>query len=246
MARSYGQLVPSVERRLSTWLSLSEKQPVLEASRRPTITISRRFGCEAYPLAECLKVLLDAATRETWNIYDKALLDRVSHDEHLSLTLLEGLGGPTRAMDSLGFLFADHLAHDVVFRRMAKHIVQVAQAGNAIIVGRGGAILTQRFPNCFHFRLDAGVEFRVESLVKRLELSVRDAQRLVRENERTREKFIEDCLGVSVSDLAFYDAVFNNARQDITAIAKAIVSYVSERWPDKRFFGTQLEPHLIR
>ena len=145
MPRTYGQLVPSVERRLSAYLSLAEKRGSTEPQAgRPTVTISRRFGCEGYPLAERLKELLDAATGETWNIYDKALLERVSHDEHLSMTLLEGLGGPSRAIDSIGFLFSGHVGQDTVFRRIVKHLVAVAEAGRAIIVGRGGAILTQR------------------------------------------------------------------------------------------------------
>lgn len=237
MPRTYGQLVPSVERRLSAYLSLAEKRGSTEPQAgRPTVTISRRFGCEGFPLAERLKELLDAATGETWNIYDKALLERVSHDEHLSMTLLEGLGGPSRAIDSIGFLFSGHVGQDTVFRRIVKHLIAVAEAGRAIIVGRGGAILTQRLPNCFHFRLDADVPYRVASVVRRMELSEKEADRLVRESDRTREKFIEDCLGVSVSDLGYYDAVFNNARQDINAIAHAIVLYVAERWPDKKYF----------
>jgi cytidylate kinase len=236
MPRSYGQLVPSVERRLSTWLSLSENRQVEASSGRPSITLSRRFGCEGYPLAERLKELLDESTGETWNIYDRALLDRVSHDEQLSVALLEGLGGPSRALDSIGFLFAGHTGQDAIYRRMVKHIVQIADAGRAIIVGRGGAILAQKLPNCYHFRLDADFEFRVSSMARRLEMTEKDAEHLVRENDKTREKFIEDCLGTSVSDLGYYDAVFNNARQDIGAIARAIVSYVAERWPDKKYF----------
>lgn len=241
MPKSYGQLVPSVERRLSTWLSVRETPGEGEAlKRRPSITISRRFGCEGFPLAERLKEMLEETTGETWIVYDKALLERVSRDESLSLALLEGLGGRSRAMDSVGFLFAGHVAHDAVYRRMVKHIVQIAEGGNAILVGRGGAILTQRLPNCYHFRLDASFEFRVASVARRMELSAKEAERLVREGDRTRERFIEDCLGVSVSDLSHYDAVFNNARQDIRAIARAIVSYVAERWPDKRYFASAL------
>lgn len=237
MARSYGQLVPSVERRLATWLSLGGRRGGADvSSTRPSITVSRRFGCEGYPLAERLKALLEAASGETWNIYDKALLERVSRDEHLSMTLLENLGDRSRASDSIGFLFSDRLRHDAAFRQMARHIVQLAEAGNAIIVGRGGAILTQKLPNCYHFRLDASMEFRVASLARRMELPDKEAERLVRESDATREKFIEDCLGVSLSDLAHYDAVFNNARQDIDAIARAVVSYVAQRWPDKRYF----------
>jgi cytidylate kinase len=231
-------LVPSVERRLSAYLSVSDTRNRSESqAARPSITISRRFGCEAFPLAERLKELLDAATGDTWNIFDKALLERVSHDEHVSMTVLEGLGGPSRAADAIGFLFAGHVAHDALFRRIVKHLVAAAESGNAIIVGRGGAILTQKLANCYHFRLDADFDYRVASVVRRMELPEKEARRLVRESDRTREKFIEDCLGVSVSDLGFYDAVFNNARQDINAMAHAIVSYVAERWPDKKHFA---------
>jgi hypothetical protein len=242
MPRSYGQLLPSVERRLSTYLSVSETRRRRDSQdTRPTITISRRFGCEAFPLAERLKGLLDGASGETWTIFDKALLERVSHDEHLTMTVLEDLGGRARAMDSIGFLFTGHVPQDALFRRIVKHLVAVAEAGNAIIVGRGGAILTQKLANCYHFRLDADFGYRVASINRRLEIGEKEAERLVRESDRTREKFIEDCLGVSVSDLGFYDAVFNNARQDIGAIAHAIVSYVAERWPDRKYFA-RLQP----
>jgi hypothetical protein len=242
MPKSYGQLVPSVERRLSAYLAVSETRRATDSqATRPTITISRKFGCEAFPLSERLKELLDAATGDAWTIFDKALLDRVSKDEHLSMAVLQDLGGRSRAVDSIGFLFAGHVPQDALFRRIVKHLVAAAEAGNAIIVGRGGAILTQKLANCYHFRLDADFGYRVASVVRRMEVSEREAERLVRENDRTREKFIEDCLGVSVSDLGFYDAVFNNARQDINAIAHAIVAYVAERWPNKKYF-TRLQP----
>lgn len=247
MPRSYGQLLPSVERRLSTYVSVNETRRRRDTEEtRPTITISRRFGCEAFPLAERLKELLDHATGETWTIFDKALLERVSHDEHLSMTVLQDLGGRARAVDSIGFLFAGHVPQDALFRRIVKHLVAVAEVGNAIIVGRGGAILTQKLHNCYHFRLDADFGYRVASIRRRLEIAEKDAERLVRDSDRTREKFVEDCLGVSVSDLAFYDAVFNNARHDINAIAHAILWYVGERWPDKKYFARLQPVEIVR
>ncbi len=236
MAKSYGRLVPSVERRLSTWVSLSEARPPHAPRRRPSLTISRTFGCEAYPLAERLKELLDAATREEWNIYDKALLERVSRDENLSLKLLEDLGGPSRALDSIGFLFSGHLSQDLIYRRMIRHVVRVAEDGNAIIVGRGGAILTQSLPNCYHFRLEATFEFRVASVARRLQVPQAEAEKTVREGDKMRERFIEECLGHSLSDVLLYDAVFNSARQGVVAIARSIVAYVADTWPDKTYF----------
>lgn len=231
MPRSYGQLIPSVERRLTAWVSVVERQAGGgQVLLHPTITISRRFGCEGFPLSERLKELLEARTRDSWMIYDKALLEIVSKNENLSPDWLAGLGGPSRALDTVGFLVPGYTPHSQVFRLIPKHLLRIAEAGNAIIVGRGGAIITQRLPNCFHFRLDAPLEFRVASLARRMEIGETEAARLVRGNEKAREDFIEECLGVSPGDPALYDAVFNNARQGIAEIAAAIVAYVTESW----------------
>lgn len=70
------RLIPSVEGRLSAWISVQDRlreQP--PRSLRPTLTITRQFGCEAYPLAERLKGTLDTRTGDTWTIFDKALIE---------------------------------------------------------------------------------------------------------------------------------------------------------------------------
>jgi hypothetical protein len=69
-----------------------------------------------------------------------------------------------------------------------------------------------------------------------MEISHRDAEKIVRDNERLREKFIEQCLHTSVSDLSHYNAVFNNARRGVAEIARTIVAHVAASWPDKRYF----------
>lgn len=231
MSKTYGHLIPSVERRLSTWVGIVEQRaPVAAPGSRPTITISRRFGCEAYPLSEHLKTLMEERTGETWNIYDKALLELVSQDENLSMRVLEDLGGPSSSLDSIGFLVPGYVQHSETFKRIPKYILRIALTGNAIIVGRGGAVITQKLDNCYHFRLEADLEFRVAVMASRLEISEAEAKRVVRANERTREKFLEDCLGVSQSDTALYDAVFNNAKHGVPEIAHSIAAYVFEAW----------------
>ena len=231
MSKSYVQLIPSVERRLSAWISIGEKHGLgLPKDPRPTITISRRFGCEAFPLSEYLKDLLEERTGESWQIYDKALLERVSQDEQLSMELLQGLGGPSRAMDSLGFLFSGYRPHSEVFRQIPKYIVRIAEHGNAIIVGRGGAIVTHQLPNCFHFRLEADLAFRVASIAKRMEMPEAEARAFVQAGETTRERFVDECLHASSADAVWYDAIFNNARHSVATIARSIVSYVLHEW----------------
>ncbi len=237
MAKSYSELLPSVDRRLSAWISVLDRRPSEQPRRpRPTITVSRRFGCEAFPLCERLKDLLGEATGETWSIFDKALLERVSHDEHLSMELLEDLGGPSRAADAIGSLLPGHISHDEAFRRLARHIILIAEAGNALIVGRGGAIITARLRNCYHFRLDASARFCIETTMRRLEVSEKEAADMLREYDRLREAFIEDRLHASVRDLAHYHAVFNRDLTGLEEIAHTIVTFVARSWQDKSYF----------
>jgi hypothetical protein len=231
MTKTYSELIPSVERRLTTRISVYGKQPAGgPPAKRPTITISRQFGCEGFPLAEQLKSLLESRTAEAWTIYDKTLLEQVSQHDHVPPEMLTGLGDPARDVGPFDFLVPGYVPQSHVFEHIPKHIVRLAEMGNAIIVGRGGAIITQKLENCYHFRLVAPLEFRVASIAKRLEMSEAEARAYVRHNERAREAFIEECLRASPADPDHYDAVFNNARQSVTEIAHAIVAYVTEAW----------------
>lgn len=238
MSKSYGHLIPSVERRLSTWVGITEQHAAgAPPGSRPTITISRRFGCEGYPLCEQLKTLLEERTRETWNIYDKALLELVSQDENLSMKVLSDLGNPSSSADAIGFLVPGYLRQSEVFKHIPKYILRIARAGNAIIVGRGGAIITQKLDNCYHFRLEADLDFRVATVARRMELSDAEARRLVKDNEKTREKFLEHFLRASPADATVYDAVFNNAKHGVVEIAHSIVAYVFEAWKKRAQAG---------
>lgn len=237
MARPYSSLPPGVEQRLAGWTRIQEglaKQP--EPKIRPTITISRAFGCDGFPLAERLKVIMDQASGEPWNIYDKSLIENVAHDESISLTLLKNLGDMSRAIEAFGLLPKHYVTHDEAFDKVAKYITQIAGVGNAIIVGRGGAILCQGMKNCFHFRLEAGLEWRVASMAKRLDLSMSEAEDMVKTNSKRRDKFISQCLGVNIAEVKHYDAVFNNERHNVDAIAAAILAYVKQAWEDKHYF----------
>lgn len=237
MARPYSFLVPSIDRRLSTWISL-EKHRKKEAPPppRPTVTLSRQYGCEGFILAERLKELFDARTGETWNLYDKALLEKVAADDKLSMQVLDHLGDASSRLDAIAFLFPGHTPHQEAFRHLPKYILEIAGKGNAVVIGRGGAIIAQSLKNCFHFRLLADFDFRVNSIMRRLEMSRKEAEKHVKENERTREKFIRDCLRADITDPKHYDAVFNNARHGVEEIAAAIVAYVARSWPGPGLF----------
>ncbi|HJV49099.1 MAG TPA: cytidylate kinase-like family protein [Geothrix sp.] len=235
--KSYESLIPSIEQRESAWVRVRERfaQTHPRTPLHPTLTLARQYGCEGYPLAERLKVLLEDSTGQLWNIYDKALVDKVVADEMVSRHLLSHLGDESHAQDVLMDPFGYH-THNEAYNILVRHLRQIAEAGCAIIVGRGGAVVCQDFPNCFHFRLIGSFGFRTASIAHRLDMPLEAAEAFVRRQSKLREKFLSHCLHTDITSPQWYDAVFNNERQGVEPIADACLSLVMRRWPDKGYF----------
>ena len=236
MAKSFDSLIPSIEQREAGWVRIRERLArSRETSSHPSVTISRQYGCEGHSLAQRLLVLLQEASGQPWHLFDQALVDQVAADENLSRRLLGHLGDESHAQDVLKTHFG-HLTHDDAYAKVVKHLVPIAMAGCAVIVGRGGAVACQDLKNCFHFRLEASLEFRVATLARRLDLPLAEAEKLVRTQSKLREKFISECLHADVTSSRWYDAVFNNERQSVETIAQACLRIIVCGWPDRDFF----------
>lgn len=237
MSRPLSALAPEIEARLAGWVKIQERQPHPAAVKlRPTITLSRQFGCEGFPLAERLKSAFEEASGEPWNVFDKSLIELVAKEEAIPLSLLQRLGDMSRAVEAFGLHSAERITHDMAYDKVARYLVQIARVGNAIVVGRGGAILCRGLRNSYHFRLVAGHDWRVANFARRMGLSLGEAEVQVKENQHQREKFVAQCLGESVADPRFYDAVFNNERHGVEDIARAILAFVRSAWEDQGYF----------
>jgi hypothetical protein len=218
------RLIPNVERRLSAWVGVQERlrrEPRREP--RPTVTISRQFGCEAYPLAELLSKAMHERTREVCTIFDEALISQASRDLDLSERLLGNIGGKSQLLDNLANLIPGWHTQNEAYEMLAHYILGIARDGNAIIVGRGGAVITQSLANCCHVRLEAPLERRVHSIQQRLGLDADAARALVIDYEGNRERFIERFLHCSMADTRYYHAVYNTDKSPLDSIAKSIL-----------------------
>ncbi len=237
MARPISSLAPDIEHRLAGWVKIQERNlPAAEIKVRPTITLSRQFGCEGFPLAQRLKEIFEEASGEPWNLFDKSLVETVAKEEEIPLSLLKRLGDMSRAIEAFGMHSPEHVTHDMAFDKVARYLVQIAKLGNAVIVGRGGAILCRGLRNCFHFRLVASHDWRVATFARRMDMDLREAEAQVKENERLRERFVTQCLGENVTDPRFYDAIFNNERHGVEEMARGVLGYVRSAWEDKGYF----------
>ena len=172
-------LTPSVEQRLRAYHELSGRAKTFAAGvpRKPTITISREFGCEAFPVAEELVKLAEKTTSEQWLLVDISLLNAVAKEHHISEQVMLSLGQRPRWLDDMFATLSPHWKTDAdYYRLLCEQVVMLATAGNAVFVGLGAAIITQSMKNCFHFRLIAEQEFKVRSIARRMEVSRQEAK----------------------------------------------------------------------
>ena len=225
-------LIPSIEERLRglievTRRNLREHGVTRGERRRPTVTLTREFGCEGYPVALRLQELLEQRSGLPWVVMDRALLEAVAEDHHLSAEILQNIGRKNRFLDDFLSTFTPRWKSDKdYYRLLSRQIVALAEEGNVILVGRGAVILTQETGNCFHFRIVAPMSFKVRSVAARASLPPDEAQDLIEVRQRQRDAFLKDFLGRDVSDPTLYHLLFNNARIPAERIAAMMADVI--------------------
>ncbi len=222
-------LIPAIENRLGALLEVTRRQDALKSGKKPAkpaVTISREFGCEAYPMAELLRQKLETRTKACWSLMDKALLDEVTKNHNLTEQVLKNLGDKNRFLDDFLSTFSNRWKSDRdYYRLLCRQIIALAEQGNVILVGRGAPIVTARMKNCYHFRMYASQHFKELSIAKRLGLEADDARALIERKQKERDKFIRDFLDRDPYDLSCYHLVFNNDRNDAEKAAQTICDY---------------------
>jgi len=222
-------LIPSIEHRLHAYHELNHRAKSLKkgAPLKPTITLTREFGCEGFPVAEEVIRLIEQTTGEQWALVDKSLLDAVAKEHDISNDIMHALGDKPRWLDEMFATLSSHWKSDSdYYRLICKQIVSTATAGNAVIVGLGAPIITKNMKNCFHFRLVAESEFKVKSIARRMNISKQEAEILVLDNQKERDRIIHKLLDADEHDALYYHAIFNNSKVGNQRIARAIANFV--------------------
>ncbi|OGU10229.1 MAG: cytidylate kinase [Geobacteraceae bacterium GWC2_58_44] len=225
-------LIPSIEERLRGLIEVSRRNVrehgLAKGDRlRPTVTLTREFGCEGYPVAQRLQGLLEKRSGQPWVVMDRALLDAVAKDHNLSAQILQNIGAKNRFLDDMISTFTPRWKSDKdYYRLLCRQIVALAEEGNVILVGRGAVILTQDTANCFHFRIVAPMRFKRDSIAARMGIPGDEAQDLIEARQRQRDDFLKDFLGRDVADPTLYHLLFNNARCSAQRIAALMAEVV--------------------
>jgi cytidylate kinase len=215
---------------LSSCLSFINSQtaiaPKAVAVRR-AVTISRMAGCGAVYVAEKLAAYLQqkAPTEGVqWTVFDRQLMNKVLEDHKLP-KFLAGFIPEDRASfieDTLADIFHTHPTADTMVKLISETILQLAEMGNVIIVGRGANIVTAKMPHVLHVRLVASLEDRIQRVCQEYNKTPAEARKYCEEGDPGRTRYLKTYFKTDINDPLHYHMVINTSRLDYEHTARLI------------------------
>jgi cytidylate kinase len=212
---------------------------VQTASRvHPFITISRQSGAGGSTLAaqlvERLNVLDPAP--HPWRMWNRDLVQEVATRHKVPAALVESVDERTRNWleDMLANLStSESPSEEAVYKRVAATIHALAQAGRAVIVGRGGVLITHGLSKGIHLRLVAPLEHRVALTAWRLRISMDAAGAEVRRQDAEREQFYKRYWGISALLPEHFTLSMNTAALQVEQMVSCIIAGMRQDLPQE-------------
>lgn len=207
--------------------------------RRTTVTISRQAGCGALVVAEKLAALLQAQSPKAtppWTVFDRNLMDKVLKDHNLPARLAKFLPEDrmTELQDIVDEVFDLHPPSWTVVRQIAETILQLAELGGVILIGRGGNVITAKLPNVFHVRLVAPLENRVEHAQEYYKMTRKAAREFCLKEDRGRKRYLKKYLDADVEDPLLQHLTINTGLVSYDEAARIIADAVQEKFSGLR------------
>jgi cytidylate kinase len=109
------------------------------------------------------------------------------------------------------------------------HILEAAAAGNAVVVGRGGALVLAGVPTALHVRIVAPLAARIERIMRREHADHDSVRQMIERIDRERSGFIRAVYHRPWDDLAPYDVTYDTSLLDPPAVVRDIETRLAER-----------------
>jgi cytidylate kinase len=106
-------------------------------------------------------------------------------------------------------------------------LLQVAEEGNAVIVGRGGQYLLRDHKDVFHVLMVADLEDRVQFMEERYHLSLKKALQLVNCQDKRRENFYRFMGKADFDQPDIYHLVLNMSKLGLQKASDLLITLIN-------------------
>ncbi len=222
-----------------------------------TITISRQYGSGGDEIADRVCQALGYRHFDKWQIARAAAEAGLSEKEILSYAsyseetfkfkkfldrLLRRKSSPSQPhaqkLSDIGMLISEERVFDEAAAVMLvqRAIKAAREAGNIMIVGRGGQVILKNQPDVLHVRIEAPMEDRIQRVKGRIkeerrayyaDIEVRrSAQELIAERDAASADYIRQFYCVDWADPFLYHILLNTGKLKLDEAAQIIVDTV--------------------
>jgi len=201
---------------------------------RPAITISRQEGAGGLTVASNLADYLKEQTvsHEEWTVFSQHLVAKVLEEFHhkkgIGDFMKEGHKG--FLSDAIEELLGLHPSTWTMVEQANATILRLAQAGNVILVGRGGNIVTGKLQTAFHVHLVGSLEKRIRRAQKTFSLDPKEAAGYVKNKDEARKRYLRDNFDKDINDPLLYHVVINTDLVSYEEAARLIGDEVIARF----------------
>ncbi len=179
----------------------------------PSITLSRQTGAGGITTAEHLAAWLTqyAPDPHGWTVFDKNLVNKVLEDSKLPSRIAQFMPEDkvSSISDAMEELLGLHPASWKLIRRTTETILQLAELGHAILVGRGANVITQHLKNVVHVRLVGSLHQRAERIMQLHKISRNAAASFIRKTDTGRQRYLKKYYGADPNDPLLYHLTIN-------------------------------------
>jgi cytidylate kinase len=134
-------------------------------------------------------------------------------------------------IDELGLLNLRPSAKE--WRAYQTHVEGIIHAwaykGETVIVGRGGQMALQGWPDVFHIRVVAPLEMRVAHVQQKENISAESARARLEASAKTRARYLRQSYGVQLDDPTLYHLTVNTGLLGLPQ-AISLVIQTSQAW----------------
>ena len=126
-------------------------------------------------------------------------------------------------------------------------VLEAAEEGNCILIGRGAYFILQGLPNLISLRFIASDDIRLERLMKEFNWNEKQALQRITESDNNRKGFHKSFFNSEINDPSHYLMVMNTGAFDVESASNAISSLIdSIMTPEKEAQGKKKIQELLK
>ena len=195
--------------------------------KKNIITISRQFGSGGRTVGRMVAEKLGIP------FYDKELVEQISLESGFAPKFVEEHGEHSPGRSLLSYAFAPQgvpgvmnglSTADFLWNIQCSAILQLAEKGSCVIVGRNADYILKDREDCFHAFIHADIDFRADRIVRLYGESEKSPQARLQEKDKRRKVNYQHYTGRSWGAADNYDISINTSTIGIERAADIIVA----------------------